>query len=444
MFLKSNTKKIQENNNETKSLPNDVNNTNKNLSEIDNNLKSILRDNRNNSLELNTPLINKDRDNLAIINNDDLKFDFDERKSVRFNLITKDIDFNSEKSTTSDEEIENFIEKNVIKTENKGRFTISPVFDDKYKLPKKSESIFEKIENAEKLEELSSPRNTNLKLIKPNPTDFITPKLIVKPADQTKPLLLHSDSDEDSGLKYKAKFPKEEAIIIEKSHIEDSIPEEDKSLDIPSDRKELKDTACSPIQDVENEIKEKIHTELESEFEDYKISLKIANEQKIKDYEQILLDSKRKAMEKLKNDIMDSQNLEFEQFITQEKMSQESKMKFEINKLQDKMKKMYDEAMRKEEQILQEKLENSRIKIEREYEKNIELIEKSFKEKEKDIENNFQMSLKQTEKEFLLKLEERIKEISSAHKAVIDRMKDDHNITIEELARDFKSEVSYF
>lgn len=419
MFLKSNTKK-----------PSEENSSN-DLKNIDNDhlLKSILRDRS----FPETQLIKE------ISLSDDKKIDDDERKIVRFNLVTKDIDFNFSEKSSSDEEIEIFIEPKTQKTEIKSRFTVSPVFDDEYKLSKKSESIFDKIDNTEKF----TNRNSNLKLIKPNPTDFITPKLIVKPVETCRPSLMHSDSDEESVTKYKAKYPKIESIIIEKSNIQDSIPEEDKSIDIPSERKELIDTACSPIRDV-HDIKENIHKQLENEFEEYKNDLKTANAQKIIDYEKILVDSKNKAMEKLKNDIIKSQNVEFEEFIAKEKNKQEMKMKEEINKLQQKTQNMFDEAMENEEKRLEDKLAQSSRDIEKRYEQSIEVIESTFKEKEKEIENNFQMSLKQTEKDFLLKLEERIKEISIAHKAVIDRMKDDHNITIEELARDFKSEVRFY
>lgn len=420
MFLKSNTKKIQD--------------TQKSL-DLEHLPKSILRDR---SLPEAVAENHTEETNHRRLESED------DKKIVRFNLETKNIDIvfsDSEQKSISDEEIEVFMERNKSETVVKSRFTVSPVFDDNYKniFATKKESLFEKIDNADKFEEKAN-RNMNLKLIKPNPTDFITPKLIAKPIDVVKPILMTSDSEEESVSKYKAKYPKVENIIIEKSNIADVIVEEDKSIDV-SEKKELIDTATSPIN--ENiSMKEQIEKELEHKFEDYKSELKMANERKLKKYEITLLENTDQEIEKQREEILQRQELEFEELKAKQKQKQEEQLLEDINKLQEEMKKKYEKALAEEESKIQEKLELHRNDIERKFEDNIEKIESNFKEKEKEIESNFQMSLKQTEKEFLLKLEERIKEISIAHKAVIDRMKDDHSITLEELVRDFKSEVS--
>lgn len=435
MFLKSNTKKL------VQQAKSDTSCNEFKSTESEQLPKSILRDR-----SLPETFTYKDPKETA-----DKKLESeDDRKIVRFNLETQDVDIDftfseSEQKSSSDEEMEIFIESKLSATVEsiaKSRFTVSPVFDDEYrnKIAKKTGNLFDKIENANKLEENIS-RNTNLKLIKPNPTDFITPKLKTKPTEINKPSSIISEVEDESVTKFLAKFPNEDLIILEKSDITDSIPEEDKSVEY--DKRELIDMTLAQKngEELEQELKLKISNEMQEKLDTYKKELQKNNEEKIKEYEKILLENKERAIEKLKREIKESQDNDLESYKLNIKQQHEANIKKELKSLQDEMKIKLDEAILEEQRIFQEKLNASKLEIEKNYEKNLEIIENTFKEKEKEIESNFQMSLKQTEAEFLLKLEERIKEISMAHKAVIDRMKDDHNITLEELLRDFKSEV---
>lgn len=413
MFLKSNTKKLVQQAKSDNSS--DIKST-----DSEQLPKSILRDR---SLPEAFPLKDTIKDTTEVEKVDD------DRKIVRFNLVTQDVDVDytlsdSEHKSTSEDDIDGFIKSKLATgTVTKSRFTISPVFDDEYKnrIGTRNESLFDKIDNAGKFEENAS-RNSSLKLIKPNPTDFITPKLITKSHDLT------TEQDDESIPKFTAKYPKDELIIIEKSNIEDSIPEEDKSFEATSDKRDPSDS---------KDLQLKITTEMDEKLHDYKKQLETANGEKIKEYETILSENKQRAIEKLKLEMQRSQDDE----ISTVKRQHELNIKSELKKLENEMEDKLDAAVRAEQLAFQEKLNASKLEIERNYEKQLELIESTFKEKEREIENNFQTSLKQTEADFLLKLEERIKEISLAHKAVIDRMKDDHSITLEELLRDFKSEV---
>lgn len=389
----------------------------------------------------------------------------DDRKSVRFNLDTADQEMefaftdSEQKSTTSsssDEEIEIFVETKTAEVKP-SRFTVSPVLFDEYGPQKKQESLFAKIENAEKLEEQATTRNSNLKLIKPNPTDFITPKLIGKPLDVVKPIL--SDSEEDGGVaKFKAKFPKEDALISEKMIVDDAILEEnvaDKSIELSVEEKpEMENMEAKPEDPsvermevidlaIEEESKKaELKQQMESNLEQYKRQLQNENDKDLEQFKQTLLANKQLEIQNLMQSISDAQKVEYEELLATERQKQESNMKQEIDKLQEQMENRYSQALAEEEMRFQEKLAEKREEMERRYNETLDDIERAFKEKEKEIENNFQTSLKQTENDFLLKLEERIKEISTAHKLVMDRMKDDHELTLEELLRDFKSEVS--
>lgn len=445
MFLKSNTKKLL-----TQTQSDSVlTDTNKSI-DTEQLPKSILRDRSLPETHIPkdpTPKDPTDTNNKKIENPDD------DRKIVRFNLETQDVDIDftfsdsEQKSTESDEEIEVFVEpKSKPESVAKSRFTVSPVFDDDYRnaFIKRTESLFDKIDNANKLEELPTLRNTNLKLIKPNPTDFITPKLIAKPLETVKSTSILSDSEDESVAKYKTVYPKDDVIITEKTHIQDTIPEEDKSLDASSDRKDVVDTASSPIhvQDVTTLIIN--NKQIENNLDEYTKKLEKTNEEQIKECEKLFQLKKEKEMEKLRQEIKDEQERELKNYAMKEKEKHDENIKEKLREVQEELEEKYENALKEEEEKFEEKLKRDKIEIEKNYERKLEIIESSFKEKEKEIESNFQMSLKQTEAEFLLKLEERIKEISIAHKAVIDRMKDDHNITLEELLRDFKSEVMYF
>ncbi|KAI4453136.1 hypothetical protein MML48_scaffold00021754 [Holotrichia oblita] len=119
--------------------------------------------------------------------------DDDDKKSVRFNLDNNpDITFDFSDKSLSDEELKdikneaNEIINITINTKPKSRFIVSPVKD-----------IFDKYAEEEKKEEENDKKreSSNLRLIKPNPKDFIQPKL--KSSESNDNL---SDSD-DSMLK---------------------------------------------------------------------------------------------------------------------------------------------------------------------------------------------------------------------------------------------------
>lgn len=133
MFLKSNTKKF------------DVSPT----KSVDNQPRSILRERNlletSKSMEFDKSIEKSDRDD-------------DDRKSVRFNLDnTTDVAITLSDKSSSEEEFK----------EAKSRFTVSPVNE----------------------MELKNTEENVKKLIKPNPTDFIKPKLKVS---------VNSDSEEES------------------------------------------------------------------------------------------------------------------------------------------------------------------------------------------------------------------------------------------------------
>lgn len=429
MFLKSNTKKLVSQISDSQLLDSTVSGDN-----IEYLPKSILRDRSLPETHTFSLISDEDKSKKEVE---------DDRKSVRFNLnattTNQQIDFrfsDSDEKDSFEEEIEIFAENKIKATSNKtelavkpSRFTVSPVVFDEFGPKRSSDSIFAKIDSAEKLEEVQSPRNSNLKLIKPNPTDFITPKIIGKPLDVIKPISILSDSEDESISKYKAKFPTEDNLITEKlSKIQDSIPEEN-----TADRSEISYEDPKP-----NEL-----SEIKQDLAKYKQQILEENEVEMIALKKSLLENKEKEIERLKSTIIESQKTELEDFLKREKCNQEERFKNETGKLKEEMNKKYKQVLDEEEQKIEAKLSVKKMEMEKQFQQTLDDIEKSFKEKEKEIENNFQMSLKQTETDFLLKLEERIKEISIAHKAVIDRMKDDHELTLAELMRDFKSEV-YF
>lgn len=444
-FLKTNTKKLVSQNSDSQ-IDIGAASFDKLLDDIEFLPKSILRDR---SLPETQSQVLKETENEPddkLLKKESTEED---RKSVRFNLAATistnpEIDFNfsdSDEKDSFEEEIEIFAETKLkarpeIPIKN-SRFTVSPVIFDEYGPKKSSDSIFSKIENAEKLEENSSPRNSNLKLIRPNPTDFITPKIINKPLDVIKPISLLSDSeDECAGIsKFIAKFPKEENLMTEKlSHVQDSIPEEntaDRSIEISYEEK------------LDSEYKEKndLKIELANDIEKYRDRLIEENKKELESLRKAMLVTKEKEVEKLRRSILESQEKEMKELLEKEKESQSEKLKDLTDKLREEMDEKYKTILEEEEKKIENIITEKRADMEKQFQKTIDKIELHFKEKEKEIESNFQISLKQNETDFLLKLEERIKEISAAHKAVIDRMKDDQELTLAELVRDFKSEV---
>lgn len=343
--------------------------------------------------------------------------DDDDKKSVRFNLDNNpDITFDFSDKSLSDEELKdikneaNEIINITINSKPKSRFIVSPVKD-----------IFDKYAEEEKKEDENDKKRelSNLRLIKPNPKDFIQPKL--KSSESNDNL---SDSD-DSLLK---SISKEERRIDNMRKI--SI-ESDLSALTPQDNDEndglMEIIAARNKVRMEKEMRDKIETELE-------------------EIRKTIWEEKNEELQKYKQQIQISQKSELERILIAEKQKQEEVIKSELEKLRVEMEARTTGTINEEKLRLEQVLRSKKTELEEQHQKEEEVLlatsEESFAAKKKELETSNQVKLDQIERELNELLDKRKDELIVSHNAILDQIKQKHLAIIEEMKKDFKAEVS--
>ncbi|XP_044256077.1 centrosomal protein of 164 kDa [Tribolium madens] len=330
MFLKCNTKKGAELSPAKSDSP-----------DAQNQPRSILRE--RNSLEVSRSM---DFDKISL---DKSEKDDDDKKSVRFNLDTNtDVGFTfSDKSTSSDDDVGNdIINVKVTPGKPKSRFTVSLVPE------------------------------TEKKLIKPNPTDFIKPKLTISKG---------SDSEDDSL----------------KSNGSDEPPVHTKVL-----TKKLEEKA----------------------------------EKKIAQLKQNIWEEKNDELVKFRDDLQESQKEELERILINAKSDHEDRIKSELENLRIEMENRNKGALNEERIKFEKLLEEARKKFELEFEEEQKQMKEKFEAKKEELERYYEEKLVEIEKELAERMEKNRDEMILTHNSNVDQLKQNHSIIIEELKKGFKAE----
>lgn len=291
----------------------------------------------------------------------------DDKKSVRFNLDNNtDIGITLSDKSSSEEEIVNSDKNkpdeifNIKLTPNKNRFSVHPV--------------------------LEPLRNGPLKLIKPNPMDFIKPKLTLNKG---------SDSDEETHSLEKTGVDNPEALF-DTEH-SDSSEEKPKKLEEKAENKIVK-------------------------------------------MKQNIWEEKNKEMVKFKSDIETSHKQELKRVLEEEKSKHDNAMKIETKRLKDELKIKHQLELEEERAQLDEKLKMLKTALEIDIKKQEESLKKNFDGKKEELEKYYDEKIAETEKELAEKAERTRDELLMNHNADVEQLKQNHSIIIEELKRQFDSE----
>lgn len=382
MFLKANTKK------ENDLTPSPVQSKN----DSQNQLRSILRENSRNT----------DIDKLASV--DKIDREDDDKKSVRFNMETNpNVSF-----TFSDEsESEESSDKNKVgdiinvkitnnKTQAKSRFTVFPVPDF---LQDKSETSYSPLEE----NDIEDKVQRNLKLVKPDPNDFIKPELKNDEVKQTKDTLTTDSEDE--------------------SVINGINRDQGKNLNITENDLEFK-SELNKIEEM-NENNENQHDEHATQ--------------------EAFSGQVEKEIQKYKDELHEIQKLEIEKILVQEKAKHEATIKLELENLKVEMEIRSSGVLAEERLHLESDLEKRKAELQEHFKVEEQKWEQSLMEtfdvKKREIENLYKVKLEQVERELEEKLEKSRDELIVSHNAILDQIKQNHAAVIDELQRDFKAEV---
>ncbi|XP_023016236.2 centrosomal protein 164 isoform X1 [Leptinotarsa decemlineata] len=299
--------------------------------------------------------------------------DDDDKKSVRFNLDNNtDIGITFSDKSSSEEEIINSDKNkpeeiiNVKVTPSKSRFTVNPVLE-----PVKV--------------------NNSLKVVKPNPKDFIKPKLTLNKS---------SDSDEDTRSIEKQGIVNPEAFF-----------DTDNSDSSPSEK----------LTEKSRKLQEKVEKKLE------KLKLDIWEE-------------KNEEMSKYKLDLENSHKQELKRILMEEQSNQEEIKKAEIEKLKEEINKNHEQLMKEERNKMEERLSVLKNDLETEFKEEEERMKISIEAKKEELEKYYEEKLVETEKELAERVEKNRDELIFNHNADIEQLKQNHSIIIEELKKEFQAE----
>lgn len=287
-------------------------------------------------------------------NNTDIGITFSDKSSSEEELMI------------SDKKIDEII--NVKVTPSKSRFTVSPVVE---------------------------PTSGSLKLIKPNPKDFIKPKLTLSKG---------SDSEEDT--KSIEKVPVNNVSDFFDS---DNSSSEHGKIKIRSSRK--------PEQKAEKKVE--------------------ALKQKI-------WEEKNEELVKFQTDLQKSHKVELKRILEEEKQNQDEVVKTEMKKLKNDLEVSNQITLKEVEMKLKENLEKYKSELEESFKEDEKKLKEQFDTKREELEKYYEDKLVETEKNLAEKVDKTKEEINFTHNANIEQLKQNHAILIEELKREFKIEVRDF
>lgn len=302
----------------------------------------------------------------------------EDKKSVRFNLDNNtDIGITFSDKSSSEEEFvtsdKNTKPEDVINVKvtpsNKGRFTVAPVLD------------FMNKANA-------------LKLIKPNPTDFIKPKLTINKG---------SDSEDDT--------KSIEKVVLNNV---DTFFDSDNSASSPSDK----------VADKTKKLEDKA-------------------EKKITMLKQTIWEEKNEEIVKFKADLQNSHKEELERILIEEKTKHETNIKNELENLRKEMDVRTTGTLKEERLKLESSVEKLRLEQEEALKEDEAKLKENFEKRKEELEKYYEEKLADIEKELAEKVERNRDELVFNHNANVDQLKQNHTIIIEELKREFKLEVKY-
>ncbi|KAJ8912265.1 hypothetical protein NQ315_008856 [Exocentrus adspersus] len=300
--------------------------------------------------------------------------DDEDKKSVRFNLDNNtDIGITFSDKSSSEDELatsdKNTKPEDVINVKvtpsSKGRFTVSPVVD--------------------------INKSSALKLIKPNPADFIKPKLTINKG---------SESDDDTKSMEKVAINNIESFF-----------DSDNSVSSPSDK----------ISDQAKKLEDKA---------DKKITI----------LKQTIWEEKNEEIIKFQSDLQHSHKHELERILIEEKTKYESDIKTELENIRKEMEGRTTGALKDERQKLDSNLEKLKREQEKYFKEEENKLKEHFETRKEGLEKYYEEKLAEIEKELAEKVEKTREELIFNHNADIDQLKQNHAIIIEELKREFKLE----
>lgn len=251
---------------------------------------------------------------------------------------------------------------NVKVTPTKSRFTVSPVVE---------------------------PLNKVLKLIKPNPKDFIKPKLTLRKS---------SESDDES--------------------------------------KSLEKVPMADFFDTDNSSSEHEKIKINSLRKPKQIA-----EKKIEALKQQIWEEKNEELIRFQTDLQKSHKEELKRVLEDEKQKQGEEIKTELAKMRNELEVSNQNALKDLESSLKENLQKLTRDLKENFLKEEKKLKDQYESKREELEKYYEEKLVETEKDLAEKVDKTKEEIVFSHNSNIEQLKQNHAILMEDLKREFKIEV---
>lgn len=314
-------------------------------------------------------------------NENDQKQDEETRRSVRFDMQKEDPQFHLSDAESSEEEPDS-PKKNMI----------NPVLQVSFAPQNNFKSPFTLALETEVLDKPPIPKK-NLKVIKPNPSDFIKPTLI-----RTR----SSESDDDSVSGRVKKLTMEEIDL-----------DSENSLD-SSNEKLTKKTML-----------------MERKME--------ARVEKLKDK---MWRSKNKEIVEFTETLEDSQREEIKRIMARENESYEAKIAEELKRFRKETEENHKVILNLEKIKYEEKLSRLKSELVLKYKKEENELMEHFEKKKEDLEKYYEEKLVEIENNLAENMERNRDDIILTHNSILEQLKENNSVICEQLKREFKIEVS--
>ncbi|XP_044749404.1 cilia- and flagella-associated protein 45 isoform X2 [Coccinella septempunctata] len=305
----------------------------------------------------------------------DPKQEEDDKKSVRFTIQKEEQQYHL--SDSSEEE-----------PDSPKKQVIHPVLQ--ISLAPQNKSPFTMAMETEVLDKPPLPRK-NLKVIKPNPGDFIKPTLM-----RTR----SSESEDESGSGRVKKLTMEEIDL-----------DSENSMDSPNEKLTKKTML------MERKMEKRV--------------------EKLKDR---MWRSKNKEIVEFQENLEDSQREELKRIMTRENESHELKIAEELQNFRIEADKKHEAILNEEKKKLDDKLERLKLELSTKYDKEEKEMKEHFVKKKEELEKYYEEKLVEIENNLAENMERNRDEIILSHNSMLEQLKENNSIICEQLKKEFKKE----
>ncbi|XP_045478822.1 trichohyalin isoform X3 [Harmonia axyridis] len=309
----------------------------------------------------------------------DNKPEEDDKRSVRFTLLKEEPEIRISDRSVSEED-----------QDSSRKSLVNPVLQVSFAPQNKIKSPFALAMETEVLDKPPLPKK-HLKVIKPNPSDFIKPTLM-----RTR----SSDSEDDSVTGRVKRLTMEEIDL-----------DSENSLDSPNDNHSKKTMQMERMLD-----------------------------KRVERFKDRMWRTKNKELTEFQENLEDSQREELKRIMARENETHETKIAEELKKLRAEAEKKNEAILEEERKKLREDLEKLKLKLVSKFDQDEKEMKEHFEKKKDELEKYYEEKLVEIENSLADNMERNRDEIVLSHNSVLEQLRENNTVICEQLKKEFKIE----